>query len=484
MKNFLLSLSFLFIELTLFSQQTYTLADSTITYDFISLTDSIPSEKTVTEYDSIGNQILDIVYRWDSYTNDWFKSSKFEYTYDSIGNMILQLEYYGYSYANEWIRYLKHENTYNSNENMTLQLKYNWYSPTNDWVIELKYEYTYDSNGNRTLLTIYGWRSNINAWDISSKLEYTYDSNGNMILQLEYNWWSNINEWVIHSKYEYTYDSNGNRTLLEVFSWISIINDWVEYFKEESTYDSNGNRTLLTKYLWNPDLNEYDLMHKRFYFRGGYRFIENSIICSGDSILWRGDYFKTEGTYFENYISVTGRDSIYEMNLTINPQPASFSISGEISVSENQAFVYTAPENIDVNYNWITENGSILSTPSDNSVEIQWGGVGDGIIYALAADQIGCKSDTSKLEVNISATGINDALSNEVILYPNPVKDILNIKTTIEYSEIEVLDLTGKILLTSKHLKIDISFLNSGAYIVRIKDRDGVVIKTDKIMKE
>ncbi len=118
-----------------------------------------------------------------------------------------------------------------------------------------------------------------------------------------------------------------------LYSWISTINDWVGYFKEEYTYDSNGNRTLLTKYDWAPGLNEYVLMYKRFYYRGGYQFIENSIICSGDSLLWRGDYLKTEGTYSENYISITGRDSIYEINLTVNPQPSSFSISGDISVS-------------------------------------------------------------------------------------------------------------------------------------------------------
>ncbi len=110
--------------------------------------------------------------------------------------------------------------------------------------------------------------------------------------------------------------------------------------------------------------------------------------------------------------------------------------------------------------------------------------MGDGIIYALAENQIGCRGDTSKLEVNIGATGISDALSNEIILYPNPVKDILNIKTTIEYKEVDILDLTGKRLLTSKQKIIDISFLNNGAYIVRIKDKKGMVIKTERIMKE
>jgi len=84
-----------------------------------------------------------------------------------------------------------------------------------------------------------------------------------------------------------------------------------------------------------------------------------------------------------------------------------------------------------------------------------------------------------------NSTSVEDDVSfNDIILYPNPVKDILNIASTVEYYEIDVYDLTGKKHFTTGDRIIDVSFLNSGAYIVRVKDKNGVVIKAVKILKQ
>ncbi|MBU0489360.1 MAG: T9SS type A sorting domain-containing protein [Bacteroidetes bacterium] len=43
--------------------------------------------------------------------------------------------------------------------------------------------------------------------------------------------------------------------------------------------------------------------------------IDSVSICPGDSLLWQGNYYDTEGTYFANYKCVLGYDSIHELNL-------------------------------------------------------------------------------------------------------------------------------------------------------------------------
>ncbi|HBG70525.1 MAG: hypothetical protein A2W93_03660 [Bacteroidetes bacterium GWF2_43_63] len=51
----------------------------------------------------------------------------------------------------------------------------------------------------------------------------------------------------------------------------------------------------------------------------GYSFSENHSICSGDSYTWQGNTYNSAGTYTATYVSSTGCDSTYTLNLTVNP---------------------------------------------------------------------------------------------------------------------------------------------------------------------
>ncbi|MDD2636288.1 MAG: T9SS type A sorting domain-containing protein [Bacteroidales bacterium] len=51
-----------------------------------------------------------------------------------------------------------------------------------------------------------------------------------------------------------------------------------------------------------------------------YYFVEQEFICNTDSLLWQGDYYLSEGTYYANYQTVNDCDSVYELNLTVNPK--------------------------------------------------------------------------------------------------------------------------------------------------------------------
>jgi len=50
-----------------------------------------------------------------------------------------------------------------------------------------------------------------------------------------------------------------------------------------------------------------------------YAYIEDHEICEGETYLWRGSDYTATGTYNENYTSVDGCDSTYTLNLTVNP---------------------------------------------------------------------------------------------------------------------------------------------------------------------
>jgi hypothetical protein len=68
--------------------------------------------------------------------------------------------------------------------------------------------------------------------------------------------------------------------------------------------------------------------------------------------------------------------------------------------------------------------------------------------------------------------GVNDSQLDEIIIYPNPSKGMVNINTTIPI-EINIYDVLGKIVYTSalqNSEAIDLSYLNNGIYVVKLTD--------------
>lgn len=107
----------------------------------------------------------------------------------------------------------------------------------------------------------------------------------------------------------------------------------------------------------------------------------------------------------------------------------------------------------------------------------------DGLIDVISASAFDDKIAWYK---NYTILDVKDYPSQEVIFYPNPVKDILNIKinndTTI--NSIQVYDIPGRLVLekNSNFTQIDISSMARGLFFVRIETEIGVLTK--KIIKQ
>lgn len=85
-----------------------------------------------------------------------------------------------------------------------------------------------------------------------------------------------------------------------------------------------------------------------------------------------------------------------------------------------------------------------------------------------------------------SATGIatNDLAAN---IYPNPASDVIVVKANQNLKEVQLFDLTGKLLLQetvlgSDHIILNISTLSNGIYFVKVVDENQQV-STQKIIK-
>ena len=89
-----------------------------------------------------------------------------------------------------------------------------------------------------------------------------------------------------------------------------------------------------------------------------------------------------------------------------------------------------------------------------------------------ATDNFGCTYDTT-LYVNVlPATGIDESVENEIVIFPNPVNNVLNIKSSETISEIEIVNALGQVVyskeVNSYSAVCDIDGLAKGMYVVRI----------------
>ena len=82
---------------------------------------------------------------------------------------------------------------------------------------------------------------------------------------------------------------------------------------------------------------------------------------------------------------------------------------------------------------------------------------------------------------NSSTTDVSEVTSN-ILIYPNPVKDVLTIEGS--YVSIEIVDLFGKVVLSSGSQKvIDVSSLSNGFYLANIKNQKSIIVKKITISK-
>jgi len=114
--------------------------------------------------------------------------------------------------------------------------------------------------------------------------------------------------------------------------------------------------------------------------------------------------------------------------------------------------------------------------------------------YKIIVSNKGTLKNDKNVAVNqdytLLVTGVTlETLKNNEInvksitsVYPTLAKDVVNIKTTEKIEKVDLIDLTGKLISTTKTDKVNVSSLPLGVYIINIKTDKGVTTK--KIVKQ
>jgi len=76
--------------------------------------------------------------------------------------------------------------------------------------------------------------------------------------------------------------------------------------------------------------------------------------------------------------------------------------------------------------------------------------------------------------------GVDDAnfLEDQISIFPNPATEIINISSTLTIEKVQLFDVLGKKILTTKEItQIQIDHLTTGVYLLKVTTEQGLLVK-------
>lgn len=137
-----------------------------------------------------------------------------------------------------------------------------------------------------------------------------------------------------------------------------------------------------------------------------------------------------------------------------------------------------------------TDEDVYLSVDNGENFEMIFNGSGDDQLYDISffADNSGliCGSGGMMIKFSGIVLSTNENIQSQSVIYPNPAKDVLNVKNKSAIDQIVISDMTGKTVYSQKNLnsevQIDLNGLSKGVYMIKINS--GGSINTHKFSKK
>lgn len=297
---------------------------------------------------------------------------------------------------------------------------------------------TYDENGNVIKLSAYQWYEN-SYWLYANYIDYGYNALNQRISRDNYN---NFGGTFEHGgTYNYEYDENGNQVYYEM-----IFGSFGLFEKCERTFDENNNCILELGYQSD--------------FAGGFDpswKIEYTYNSDGFMTVLKSYYYEY-GSWSINAHVVYNRDE--NNNITLQE---SFTPSGAVAqryeyeydtnILSSEVANFVNPEN---------EWPSFEKTTNAITKYSFWTQDMNGVLQYIC--------DYFFYYNEIEHTSVEENISENVSIYPNPVEGIMTIETN-DYQKVSIYDIMGRCVMESEVngiLNIDMSNVAKGIYFVKL----------------
>lgn len=199
-----------------------------------------------------------------------------------------------------------------------------------------------------------------------------------------------------------------------------------------------------------------------------YFYPETAQICDGSTLLWHGITCDTAGVYYDNYTTVGGCDSIYELTLTVNNPTVD--LGPDTTICDYESILLDAGNGY-TSYLW-SELGATTQTIL---VDSNGTGLGTNSVYVIIVDANGCvNSDTIAITFD-DCTDIENAESRAITIFPNPTNGKLYIDG--EFINIRIYNVIGEILDTTKSNILELNKYEQSILILHIETKSGIIQK-------
>jgi hypothetical protein len=436
-----------------------------------------------------------IGYRHDEYlSNQWTGIDSILYNYNASGNITWLYALKGDSFQN-WNLQTRVTYIYDVAQHLTEKIREKGVGGF--WANDNRYVYSYDGSGNNTLIDYFTW--NGSAWNNAGKISYTgYNANGKCAQALTQSW--NGGSWTNISRSDYSY-INGQYLVQyeDQYLWDLSILNWKKYQRHYYTYlqDSIGSHTLMQ-----PDtINNWQSVSKTINF-------------------YNADMLKIEKRnqlFDSNHVAYTINHTLYTYSATKKLLNSDYELPSGSSWSPQSRVTYLYDANDSLieyyseNYNgsWQFDGRTTLTYNAGlPSEEIHFTGIGnnwveqtkinytydtfDSLTYRLEQQHNGSSFQPQKQEFYYYNQWPLNTTSTEILelcLYPNPVKNQLNIRFTSKQeamAECSIYDLLGRKRVAMStplnsglnNLQMPVESLSSGVYMLQMQTSQGQITRT------
>ncbi len=307
---------------------------------------------------------------------------------------------------------------------------------------------SYDAFNNIVKLDIY---QHLNGtWTYVSYIDYTYDENGNRLTRSNYNSFGTPN-FTLGGVYNYFYDEDNKQTHWEMYMGGTDLMQicTLTYNNDGQVVQEIGQDAFMgtMEDSWKID----------------YQYNSDGTLKSSAQSFWSG-YWSVYGTEFFYYDTnkncikwdhkdgntVTNRKE-YEYNIAYSVDQLVMPVEPEFDTKN-----LVAMANMVTVQHWYTED------------------YGGNLVYV-------CDYIYDYDTLNYTGVSNQSLAATDLRLYPNPASDLVTvISNNAIISNVDVIDNTGKVVLSKSHLNkekvnLDLTILKSGIYYVRLATSKGML---------
>lgn len=483
---------------------TFCFAHSVIAQEFVineKITEGHDQKKELKNLTLTTETVLDsIVYYSYDLEGDSVRLLKKIYDIDESG--VFETRYEFVWVDDQWIYSIKQEITLNDSEQLVLSEYFNWDTSLSEWINDKKTTITYDENGYDDLYTSLRWNVELDRWDNYYKDDSDYDANGNLELYIE--WLGNEqNEWEYSYKEVNTYNTDNSLNDSYIAFWNADVEEWENYHKEEFYYYESGLTNYRLYYIWT--MGDWGLRLKTDYTYTGteqYESLTTYQRVEDEWVLFAQRNF----TYDDRDNPILVKDLKWINEAWENDQKTEFEYDQNnyrtfylFSVWDENSETWVYQLKYDDLYD---EMGNRLMTMGAQwSVdEMEWIGIyfneyfyNDDFKRLI---EIYYEWDEANGDWYLDEKGFYyrsivlqspELIAHSISVYPNPVKNILTIKSIDgEYANCVIVSLTGQQIeqfkLQGNETQINLEDYPVGIYFLRLKVGNEIISK--KIIKQ